>query len=154
MVAWLIEFLNLGQGTYGRVTSTRLTIHLVSCPVVCTHLMELYYIVQTFKIKELKFGRAIFNSRVSQNLGKKSISSFLSLQPANRDSFWGFKLRRAKGLSLAEMRMLRKSARPCTILYNTPSFICFFLAARVERFGLLHNIQSLHSRLLFSQVFD
>ena len=61
----------------------------------------------------------------------------------NPDNVWGAKLRRSKGLSLAiaEMGTFGKSARPCTILYITQSFICFLLAARVGRFRLLHNIE-------------
>ena len=59
----------------------------------------------------------------------------------NPDNMWGFKLLRSKGLSLLEMGALGKSERPCTILYNKPRFICFLLAAWVERFRLLHNIE-------------
>ena len=57
------------------------------------------------------------------------------------DNVWGARLRRLKGLSLAEMGTFGKSARPCTIFYITLSFISFLLAARVGRFRLVHNIE-------------
>ena len=67
----------------------------------------------------------VMSSRVPQHLGK----AVLAEKP---DNVWGFKLLRSKALSLVEMGALGKSARPCTILYSKPSFICFLLAARVR----------------------
>ena len=44
----------------------------------------------------------------------------------NPDNVWRTKLHRSKWLSLAEMGTFGKSARPCTILYITLTFILLF----------------------------
>ena len=82
----------------------------------------------------------VVNSRAQRSEEKKEYLK-LSVFAVNPDNVWGAKLRRLKGLSLAEMGTFGKSARPCTILYITLSFIYFLLAARVGRFRLLHNIE-------------
>ena len=56
----------------------------------------------------------VMNSKVPQNLGKKEYLK-LFVFAVNPDSVWGLKLRRLKGLSVAEMGTLGKSARPCII---------------------------------------
>ena len=82
----------------------------------------------------------VLNSKLHQSI--KSICIwFASRNHLICIRFWGAKLRRLKGLSLAEMGTFGKSATPCTILYIALSFICFLLSARVGRFRLLHNIE-------------
>ena len=73
------------------------------------------------------------NSRLEQSEEKEYLKLFVFA--VNPDNVWGARLRRLKGLSLAEVGTFGKSAKPYTILTITLSFICSLLAVRVGNLG-------------------
>ena len=66
----------------------------------------------------------VVNSRAQRSEEKKEYLK-LSVFAVNPDNVWGAKLRRLKGLSLAEMGTFGKSARPC--MYNFVHYTEFHL---------------------------